>query len=62
MIFFLLKFYVKKQEIHRGYLIFSFPVIAMETLELKGTVGRRWKGRDKEVEEVKKKGKHAAGR
>lgn len=53
--------YVKREEIHRGYLIFSFPVIAMETLEVKGTVGRRWKGRDKEVEEVKKKGKHAAG-
>lgn len=39
---------------HRGYLIFSVAVIAMETLEVEGTVGRRWKGRNKE-EEVNKK-------
>lgn len=45
---------------HRGYLIFSVAVIAMETLEIKGTVGRRWKGRNKEAEVKKKEGMQQA--
>lgn len=36
-----------------------FAVIAMETLKVRGAVGRRWKGRDKEIENSE--GKRKAG-
>lgn len=39
--------FMQRKEMHKGYLSFSFAVIAMETLKVRGTAGRRWKGRDK---------------